>query len=978
MKRLFMLLPLVLGTLLLIAQQPVLLRNSQYLGFEGHKVDLANGSLMVFWNDTSSGDSDILAQKINSQGTVLWTSARSLVAKSLEQRIQTTITASDGNVLLLYHEYDYSASNVSYWVQKVSQAGQPLWPNGGIQVINGDGYYGSVQMVANSVGGAYVVWRDSYPGNNVFGANLDALGTNLWPATPIFSHNNLGNVQAVDDGSGGLILNNRIYISGSGYVNHLLRLDAAGDIVGSNPMMGPNAVVPASFSLVKDSQNNYVLYSNQNGSLQLQKMDIGGNLLLPAIVSFPLQTYGWIEKSNIRACPNGALAYAYSYDTGDNEYHISLNYLNNALQPVWASPVDILAPGCNSLSLEPGDGLWLSWINYEYGASYQPNDQVLINRITYSGTMAFPTLAISNDTGDKQIPVIRTFENRAVFCWNDFSGSTNGLRTQAVSFDGSILQQPEGQHVYSVLNGSTELIDSFNLGNNFLHLYNDTRYSWINKIYYQITNNNGAPLLEINGRALNPGSTEHEQLLDCLVSPTNSVWVLYAIYLDNSYSLYLKEITSDGSSNPTGLGIAVSSGSFILQGCELSWVAGDIVVVWPALDPGTPYQSIYGQRFHNGIPQWQTNGKLLVSSGNYYLIPLEFKSDYLLFQKEDYNTGYVTLIVLRLNGEGNPVSGWPAEGMQVFSGNYNYTMYQQSGLVNDNLVLSTVLFSVDAIMQTKAQMISPSGAKLWNPDGIVLANSEDYNPVWITDAVYDNGVTCLLQNNDTNQTRLQRINLAGELPWGEEGTMINSLPSWNQNCSLLKFGSGVYSVFYNRNIDNFEAHLYRMDVAENGALIYSEPLTIATNYNGFWGVKAVANQYSGLVSWYDSKYYELSKKGDGISLNSLWTCSVSAPVSSDDYLATPLISKLGNHPNPFVGNTTIDFTLKEAAPVKVEIYNLKGQLVRSLMDESKSSGEYSLPWDCRDENNRAVAAGIYLYKIQAGKYSSSKKMVLLK
>ncbi len=87
MKRVFLLLPFVFATVLLLAQQPNLLRNSQYLGFEGHKVNLSNSSTMVIWNDTSSGNSDILAQKISSLGNVLWPSARSLVSKPYDQRI---------------------------------------------------------------------------------------------------------------------------------------------------------------------------------------------------------------------------------------------------------------------------------------------------------------------------------------------------------------------------------------------------------------------------------------------------------------------------------------------------------------------------------------------------------------------------------------------------------------------------------------------------------------------------------------------------------------------------------------------------------------------------------------------------------------------------------------------------------------------------------------------------------------------------
>ncbi|NLN85663.1 MAG: T9SS type A sorting domain-containing protein, partial [Candidatus Cloacimonetes bacterium] len=85
-----------------------------------------------------------------------------------------------------------------------------------------------------------------------------------------------------------------------------------------------------------------------------------------------------------------------------------------------------------------------------------------------------------------------------------------------------------------------------------------------------------------------------------------------------------------------------------------------------------------------------------------------------------------------------------------------------------------------------------------------------------------------------------------------------------------------------------------------------------------------------------------------------------------------------NYPNPFNPETTISYSVKEAAPVSIEIYNAKGQLVKTLVNEDKASGNYKVVWNGRDNNNQAVSSGIYFYKMQAGKYSSTKKMVLMK
>jgi hypothetical protein len=90
-----------------------------------------------------------------------------------------------------------------------------------------------------------------------------------------------------------------------------------------------------------------------------------------------------------------------------------------------------------------------------------------------------------------------------------------------------------------------------------------------------------------------------------------------------------------------------------------------------------------------------------------------------------------------------------------------------------------------------------------------------------------------------------------------------------------------------------------------------------------------------------------------------------------------------NYPNPFNPSTTIEFTL--GAPgavgshdVSLRIYNILGQEVNSLFEGTLPSGNHSVAWDGNDQRGRRVASGIYLYKLQVGDQSQTKKMVLLK
>jgi hypothetical protein len=85
-----------------------------------------------------------------------------------------------------------------------------------------------------------------------------------------------------------------------------------------------------------------------------------------------------------------------------------------------------------------------------------------------------------------------------------------------------------------------------------------------------------------------------------------------------------------------------------------------------------------------------------------------------------------------------------------------------------------------------------------------------------------------------------------------------------------------------------------------------------------------------------------------------------------------------NYPNPFNPSTQIGFSLPSASFVKVGIYNVSGELVRTLVNDEMGAGVYRLSWNATDNKGRNVSSGVYIYRIQADKFVTSKKMLLLK
>jgi hypothetical protein len=102
-------------------------------------------------------------------------------------------------------------------------------------------------------------------------------------------------------------------------------------------------------------------------------------------------------------------------------------------------------------------------------------------------------------------------------------------------------------------------------------------------------------------------------------------------------------------------------------------------------------------------------------------------------------------------------------------------------------------------------------------------------------------------------------------------------------------------------------------------------------------------------------------------------------VPNSDPAIVPVVTTLeGNYPNPFNPETTINFSLKESGKVRINIYNLKGQLVKQLIDTELPSGKHQIVWNGKDNQGRNVGSGIYLYRMEAKGYTNTKKMMLMK
>ena len=85
-----------------------------------------------------------------------------------------------------------------------------------------------------------------------------------------------------------------------------------------------------------------------------------------------------------------------------------------------------------------------------------------------------------------------------------------------------------------------------------------------------------------------------------------------------------------------------------------------------------------------------------------------------------------------------------------------------------------------------------------------------------------------------------------------------------------------------------------------------------------------------------------------------------------------------NYPNPFNPVTTITFELAKSELVRLNVYDVNGNLIKNLINGEKAQGQYNVSWNGVNNAKENVAGGVYFYRIDTDSYSATKKMILLK
>jgi hypothetical protein len=168
-------------------------------------------------------------------------------------------------------------------------------------------------------------------------------------------------------------------------------------------------------------------------------------------------------------------------------------------------------------------------------------------------------------------------------------------------------------------------------------------------------------------------------------------------------------------------------------------------------------------------------------------------------------------------------------------------------------------------------------------------------------------------------------------------------------------------------------------------------LLVSTTDKSFQSFESVFTETVYGSQWYERKYDISEHQGKEIylafrhfgggatsivSIDDIWV-GVADATSQADMTIYPAF-RLSAYPNPFNPMTTISYSTKTDSHVNLEIYNARGQKIKTLISDFRVAGEHSVVWDGTDDSGNSMSSGIYFYRLKAGDFVSTKKFTLLK
>ncbi len=402
---------------------------------------------------------------------------------------------------------------------------------------------------------------------------------------------------------------------------------------------------------------------------------------------------------------------------------------------------------------------------------------------------------------------------------------------------------------------------------------------------------------------------------------------------------------------------------------------------------------IYAQRINSsGEALWETNGVGVCTQIDYQSIPRlapDGASGAIIAWEDSRNGDDDDLYAQRVDSSGQLL--WDPEGVAIATatGDQWDPVLLPSGMGGAIIGWSDYRSDEGDVY---TQRVDSAGQVLWDTNGVAvcIAPGEQDIPQIISDLAEGEIITWDDTRSGQGDIYAQRIDSQGHVVWQTNGVPICTTSGDQRTPHLVPDGGGgAIIAWVDRSGGDYDIYAQRVDA--NGSIRWdTNGVAICTTATDQSHLQLISDGAGGaIITWqdqrggdYDIYAQRVDHNGNAPPVGVLTNCY--APGLPHGF------SLAQNFPNPFNSTTVICYSLlvdrqgksrsggsrartTSTSYVSLKVYNILGQEVRTLVDEPQAPGYYSVRWDGRD-----VSSGIYLYRLEAGGFTATRRIALLR
>ena len=422
--------------------------------------------------------------------------------------------------------------------------------------------------------------------------------------------------------------------------------------------------------------------------------------------------------------------------------------------------------------------------------------------------------------------------------------------------------------------------------------------------------------------------------------------------------VYAQRIDASGVISWVANGVSVCSAIGNQENpCIVSDGAGGAIVAWPDYRTGKHYD-VYAQRINaSGALLWKANGAPICTAIGNQSLP-EVISDGVggaIITWWDYRNGInYDIYAQRIDGSG--LNLWAANGAPVCLaiGNQSWPELASDGIGGAVVTWMDYRDWSTSGNDIYAQHLNASGNRLWAADGVAICTATQNQE--FPQIAPDGGGGAIIAWDD------DRVSYSNSDIYAQRATCV---PTGLSFASASATGHSGYVNLSWLMVVDVPASSFGIERCETPDGQYTA-VELAVVKNSQYSFSCIDRSVSyGKTYWY--RIVLESPSGEE-SYGPIVVRVDAVPTAYQAYQS---------YPNPFNPVCTIRYEIPRPGRVSLQVYNIVGKPVRTLVDGWREPGVYSESWDGRGDAGNALASGVYLYSIEAGNFVATRKMVLL-